>query len=1108
VDIAVWLRELGLERYKRAFQEGEIDREVLPHLTDGDLRELGIPLGPRKKLLKAIESLDEHAKEAASLPRAGQAERRQLTVMFCDLVGSTALSAQLDPEDMREVIRAYQDACAGVIGRFEGFVAKYMGDGVLAYFGYPSAHEDDAERAVRAGLALTEAVAKLATPTDQALAARIGIATGLVVVGDLVGQGASQEQAVVGDTPNLAARLQGVAQPGQVVIAGVTRRLLGERFDLTDLGPQALKGLAATVEAFAVRGECVSESRFDAHRGQILPMVGRDQELALLLDRWAMAKEGKGQVVLLAGEAGIGKSRITQALLEALAAEHHTRLRYFGSPYHTNSALHPVIAQLERAAGFHADDGAEVRLDKLEAVLGRTSERVTAVAPLLAALLSLPSEGRYEPLNLTPQAQKTRTLEALLGQLEALAGRQPVLMMLEDAHWIDPTTTELFERMIDRVQHLPVLLVITFRPDFTPPWTGHAHTTTLALNRLGRQQGAAIVERLTGGKTLPAEVLDQILAKTDGVPLFVEELTKSVLESGLLEEQRERYVLTRPLTSLAIPATLQDSLMARLDRLGPVKEVAQIAAVIGREFSRDLLAKVSSLPEPELDAGLGQLVQAELVFRHDVPPAVTYGFKHALVEDTAYQSLLKSKRRQFHAQIARSLEQHFLSAVNSEPELLAHHYTQAELPPQAISYWLRAGQKASERCSDLEAAAHLSKGLELVGHLPARTRAIQELDLSIALGPALMNTKGSAAPEVAAVYERAEALCREVGSPEQAFPVLWGLWFQSQTSGRLRVAGKLADELIKVAEDLPDTVFRLQGRHAAWTTRSVAGEFAVAQRHVHQGLALYDSERHPSSAFIYGGHDAGVCGYSAGALNEWALGYPDRALHSAREGMALAARLGQPFSNAQALCYKTILHQLRGEPAAVAEEVDKLLALCVRHDLAIWASNGQILKGWTLLTNDEVEEGLRCSREALDARRTRGVTHRQAYYLALLAEGLASVGRAQEGLGTVTEALKYGSGDHRWEALVHRVRGDLLLAMPSKDTLAAEEALRRAIEIARRQEARSHELRAATSLARMWADQGKHAEALGLLAPIYAWFTEGFDTADLKNSKALLDELA
>jgi len=576
---------------------------VLPELAEDDLKELGLPLGPRKLLLKAIASLPDGQADAPAPPSAraaGDAERRQLTILFCDLVGSTELSARLDPEDMREVISAYQKAVAGEIARYDGHVAKFMGDGVLAYFGWPRAHEEEAERAVRAGLAITDAVGRLTTPCVESLAARIGIATGLVVVGDLIGDDEARERAVVGETPNLAARLQAVAESGGVVIAESTRRLVGDLFEYIDLGTRDFKGFAEPMRVWQVIGAGVAESRFEALRVPgLVPMVGREQEIALIVDRWALANSGDGQVVLLSGEAGIGKSRIAHALLEHIGDEPHTQLRYYCSPYHSNSALHPVIGQLERAAGIESDDDAEAKLDKVEAFLGDASVQLAEVVPLLALLLSIPTEGRYPTLDLTPQAQKTKTFEVLLRQLVDMARHQPVLMLFEDAHWIDPTTTELLGLVMERMQDMSLLLLITSRPEFTAPWTSHAHTTSLTLNRLGRHQGAALVRRLTGGKPLPAEVLGQILARTEGVPLFVEELTKTVLESGLLQEQSERYLLTGPLPSVAIPSTLHDSLMARLDRLESVKEIAQIGAVIGREFSHELLSAAAEKTERE-----------------------------------------------------------------------------------------------------------------------------------------------------------------------------------------------------------------------------------------------------------------------------------------------------------------------------------------------------------------------------------------------------------------------------------------------------------------------------------------------------------------------------
>ena len=700
MDITAWLRGLGLERYAGAFADHAIDAEVLPELTEADLEKLGVLLGHRKKLLKAIEALGRGgvpstpvAQSLAPVARR-EAERRHLTVLFCDLAGSTALSGQLDPEAMRDVITRYQNAVAGEILRFEGHVAKFMGDGVLAYFGWPMAHEDDAERALRAGLALVRAVGEREA-AGRPLAARIGISTGLVVVGDLVGEGAAQEQAVVGETPNLAARLLTLAQPGCVVISQATRRLVGGRFDLEDLATHTLKGFAQPVHAWRVLGESRAEGRFEAlHGAGLTPLVGREHELALLLDRFELASGGEGQVVLLSGEAGIGKSRITRSVIEHLATEPHTRLRYYCSPYYANSALHPVTAQLERAAGFLADDTTDQKLDKLEAMLGQASGRIAEAAPLAAALLSIPTGDRYPALNLTPQAQKARTFEVLLDQLTGLAARQPVLMILEDAHWIDPTTSELFELTIDRLQRLPILLLISFRPEFTSPWTGFAHITSLTLNRLGRNQGVAIIAELTGGKGLPDEVLKQILERTDGVPLFVEELTKAVLELGLVFDAGDHYELAGPLPPLAIPATLHDSLMARLDRLTPVKEVAQIGAVIGREFGHELLAAVAPLAGDQLDEALTQLVNSELLFRRGAAPQASYSFKHALIQEAAYQSLLKSKRQQLHARIADALEEGFPETTIIQPELLAQHYTEAGLAERAIAYWEKAGQRA------------------------------------------------------------------------------------------------------------------------------------------------------------------------------------------------------------------------------------------------------------------------------------------------------------------------------------------------------------------------------------------------------------------------------
>jgi class 3 adenylate cyclase/energy-coupling factor transporter ATP-binding protein EcfA2 len=660
-----------------------------------------------------------------SLPSgAPEAERRQLTVLFADLVGSTALAQQLDPEDMRDVITAYQNTVAADVTRYEGHVAKYMGDGVLAYFGWPRAHEDDAERAVRAGLAVIQALAGRKTPEGQAVEARIGIATGLVVVGDLVGEGAAQEEAVVGETPNLAARLQGVAEPGQIVLSATTRGLLGELFELADLGPQVLKGIAKPVESYAVVGERAVESRYAARTaGSVLPLVGREQELALLLGRWRQSKTGEGQMVLLTGEAGIGKSRIARATIDAIEEEPQIRINYQCSPYHSDSALYPAIQQLIRAAGLATDDTPEAKLDKLEALLTQAHDDVGEVVPPIASLLGLEVEGRYGALELSPEQQRARTLEALISQLLNLAREHPVLFVLEDAHWVDPTTLELIELALDRIAEAPVLLLVTARPSFTHGFGGHPIITHLALNRLGRAQIEGMIARLSGGKTLPAEVLNEIVAKTDGVPLFVEELTKTVLESGVLRETPDAFVLDAPLQGLSIPSTLNDSLMARLDRLQPVKEVAQMAACIGREFDYGLLAAVSPLSDAKLREALDGLVTAELIFRHGQPPEATYTFKHALVQEVAYDSLLRTTRQNVHGRIAEALLAGPAETAAAHPELLAQHFTAANRPEDAVGYWLQAGRQAAERSANKEAIGHLNKGLAVLDLLPGPARS-------------------------------------------------------------------------------------------------------------------------------------------------------------------------------------------------------------------------------------------------------------------------------------------------------------------------------------------------------------------------------------------------
>ena len=831
-QIADWLNTVGLGQYAQRFADNDIDASVLRDLTDQDLEKIGVSLGHRKKILRAIAELNDAGLGLEPTPQneaetpQNEAGRRQLTVMFADLVGSTALSTKLDPEDLREIFGAYQRCCAEQIAKYGGFVARYMGDGVLAYFGYPQAHEDDAEQAVRAGLALVAAAAKVNPAPGPMLQVRVGIATGVVVVGELIGEGVALEHEVVGETPNLAASLQARAEPDTVVIADTTRHLLGELFEYRTFGRVPIKGFGDPMPVWQVTGERAVDSRFEAlHGTNLAPLVGREPEIALLLERWERAKEGDGQVVLLSGEPGIGKSRIVQELRDRLSDELYTRVSHYCSPYHTNSPLYPVIGLFERAAGFDRTDTAEAKLDKLEALLALSATDVQEATRLLAAVLAIPADHRYPPLALTPQRQKQRTLEVLVEQLAGLAGQRPVLAIYEDAHWIDPSTFELLGLVIQRVQRLPALVLITFRPEFIPAWTSHAHVTRLSLSRLTRRQGSVIALGVTGGKVLPAEVLEQIVSRTDGVPLFVEELTKAVVELGLLQDADGRFELTGPLPPRAIPTTLHDSLMARLDRFAPVKEVAQIGAVIGREFSYQLLAAVVGIPAEQLDQALSQLVASELVFQRGMPPEATYSFKHALVQDTAYQSLLRSKRHQLHAQIARMMEERFPEIAEARPELLAHHFTEAGLASRAIFYWQRAGERDLGRSGYAEAISHLKQGLELLKALPDRLERLeQELNLRLTLGSALTATRGYAGPEVGDTYLRARELCQELGeAPPQLFPALHGLYRFYHVRGELQAGRETGEQLFKLAVSVQDFGAVRRGPPSAWRALVLAG---------------------------------------------------------------------------------------------------------------------------------------------------------------------------------------------------------------------------------------------------------------------------------------------
>jgi class 3 adenylate cyclase/predicted ATPase len=1120
MDVAAWLRGLGLEQYAPAFRDNDVDGEVLPELTADDLISIGVTsVGHRRKLLAAIAALGtepptrdvaQSAAGATSTPTSTpsvDAERRQLTVMFCDLVGSTSLSSQLDPEDLREVIGAYQRAVAEIVAGFDGFVAKYMGDGVLIYFGYPRAHEDDAERAVRAGLCAIGAVGRLDVKSVK-LQARVGIATGLAVVGDLIGEGSAQEQSVVGETPNLAARLQALAEPDAVVIAAGTRRLVGDLFDYRDLGAVELKGITAPVAAWQVLRPSVVASRFEALRGSALTrLVGRDEEIDLLLRRWARAKAGDGQVVLISGEPGIGKSRITAALEERLHAEPHLRLRYFCSPYHQDSALYPFIDQLGRAAGFVRDDPPASRLEKLEAVLARAMPPDEDLA-FLADLLSLPTSERHPLPDLSPQRKKERTLEALIQQLEGLACQQPVVMVFEDAHWIDPTSRELLDLTVEHVRSLPVLLIVTFRPEFQMPWTGQPQVTMLALNRLDRHDRAVLVEQIAGGKALPDEVVAQIVNRADGVPLFVEELTKSVLESGLLREEADRYVLDGALPPFAIPTSLHDSLMARLDRLASVRQVAQIGAAIGREFSYALLHAVSRLPEDELQASLARLVASELVFQRGEPPDAVYAFKHALVQDAAHGSLLRNARQQLHAQIAEALEADSPEMMDSQPELFAQHYAEAGLVEKSIAFWAKAGHRSATRSAMAEAAAQFYKGLDQLAPLPDDPeRQQQELEFRSALGGVLSAAKGHAAPETGQANARARELWEQLGSPSEFLRIPYRQSLHHCHRGELNLAQRLAEDLVRLSRQRSDYAGLVLGHLSSGRNLFFGGRFASSRSHLEEVLALYDPNSPCSLVDQAGIHPQVVSQAYLGTVI-LCLGFPDQALAQSNAAIAEARRLAHPPSLAVSLTNGATVLSLAGDNAILGECVDQLVAVTTEQGFPFWRAQGTINRGWVKVKNGDVIEGISLLRSGSTAYRATGAESLTPYFTALLAGACEIAGQIEEALTLLDDALQIveRTGERWLKAELNRHKGRLVLRQGY--TEAAEELYRKALSIAEEQEAKLWELRAATSLARLWREQSRRTEAHDLLAPLYGWFTEGFDIPDLKDGKALLDELA
>jgi predicted ATPase/class 3 adenylate cyclase len=1056
-DLRGWLRRNNLEQYADIFEANDIDLDILPDLNERDLEALGLSLGNRRKLLKAIAAGGaEVASSKSSHPGTpvapGDAERRQVTVLFCDMVGSTALAGTIDPEPLSTLIRRYQDAAAGAIGRYGGFVAKFMGDGVLAYFGFPRAFEDAAERAVRAAIGLVAEVGEIERPDGTRVQARIGIATGLVVVGEIIGTGTAQERTIVGETPNLAARLQALAAPDTILISETTQNLLGGLFDLELTGEHELKGFARPLPAWRVVGEAAVESRFAANRaGGNLPLIGRAHEMGLMLDRWRLARLGEGQIVSLIGEAGIGKSRSIEALQEALAGEPHARVHLQCSPYHSDSALYPVIQYLIRAARFATTDSPSNRIEKLGTLFADRPASDTSAIPLLAELLSIPVAAPAELPLQTPAQRKMAIIALLVDEILRLGEADPLLLILEDAHWIDATTLEMMTRLVDSMGQARLFALVTARPDFAPPWLSRPQATLLTLGRLSRAECAELVVNVTAAHGLRAETVAAIVAKTDGVPLFVEELSKSVMESAGED-------------SAAVPATLKDSLMARLDRIGEARDVAQIAAVVGRQFTFALLDSVAPSGGAELEAALAKLVSAGIVFPEGRGLERSFSFKHALVRDAAYESLLLGRRREWHERIARALEERFPELTAAEPEVLAHHFGEAGLAALACDYRMRAGDQAMSRSAYKEANAHFSAGLKLAEGLPPQDQMRRQLDFLLKLGAAFVVMRGLQSVEVEDAYSRASEIGERLGDSTRVYQAKWGLWINANLRRRTALARERASELVTLAQHSGDGDLLLEAYHCRWSTAFFQGDVMAALNDSRTGCELYDMARHRHLGHAFGGHDPGVCAHLQCGNALQLLGDPADATQSIARALALAEALDHPNSLAHALHNGAIGHQLGADRDATFVAAHRTVALAEKFGLMPWRAGSLVLAGWATAIGSGIADAARLIDAEIDHAAVAGPLPQ--YYLGLAAEVLLAAGRAADALAhldrTIAGIDEPGVGFYLPE--IYRLRGMCLLALDRENKEGAQLAFATARDVAQRQGAAIFERRARASL--------------------------------------------
>jgi len=1120
-EVSAWLHRLGLGKYTKAFEDNEIEFDSLPHVTEHMLEQIGVPIGPRAKLLAAISELaspradkaefhpDTRAKgRSTTEPRP--AERRQITVMFCDLVDSTKLASSLDPEDFKAVMHAYQSACRAVIERYGGHVSQYHGDGLEVYFGYPVAHEDDAERAVRAGLAVIEAVTAIAGA--QPLSVRVGISTGIVVISETGAGDPSIPSSAVGDTPHIAARLQAIAAPNSLVIAEVTRRLISVRFDQEELGPQNLKGIAEPVHAFRVRHLHEDSSRFHAGRAAALtPLVGRRTELALLQQRWRDATGGEGQVLYVCGVPGIGKSRIVHELDRWIGRQSHFSLKFQCSPHHMQSALFPVIQQIKRLGKLANNDSDSVKLDKIERLLAKATKQLDRVMPLVAEMISIPSQSRYARLELTAVQKKAHTLFMLVDLLLDLSDRRPVLCLLEDAQWIDPSTQELLELIAARTEKARILLIVTHRPEYQVHSGFHGNVSGLTLSRLPRRDAVELTQLALRKQSVSTVVMNRIVDESDSIPLFVEELARGAFESGGTKKRGTNNQRAEESASWSVPDSLRDSLVARLDQAPQGRTVAQMAAVLGREFSYDMLLRVSNLSSSELDLTLAHLQQSEIIQQIEQRPSARYVFKHALVRDAAYESLLRSTRREFHARVGAILEKERPEIVADEPELLAYHYSLAGNAEFAVIYWSNGGQRARNRSANFEAIVQFQKALEFLSLSPETPeRLAKELDLQLSLGVCFIAAHGYSADDTRSSFERARALSEELGDPRKEIQATFGLalhyWMRAQHDRATALGGTM----LAKAEELKDPIALTVAHRVLGSTLFTLGDFVRAHEHLERAVALKQAvTQEARSLFLSYAVDPGIAAQLILAWDTWNLGYPEQARRHVMEALGQALKQVDAYTVAFAHFVTCAVQSLRGEFQDSLSHADRSLALSTEHHINLYALYSRFGRGYALAKTGQKERAVAEIQEAIEKARRSNLGHMRGFLRGWLVTILVEIEDPETALSTVDHALIQVNDvtGRAWEAELRRLRGDILLVVSADGADEAERSYNDAIALAQSQCARSLELRAAISLARLLMSRGRNAEARERLASIYGWFTEGFDTQDLREAKGLLEQL-